>query len=314
MTPYEAMMYNVWLPKVRQAVNNEWDPRHPDAVISLIEAWHVTSVRPTLLRPGKSKSSREPEDSGLLPSWLYHNILEQLILSKLTRQVADWNPGQDPIPINIWLHPWLPHLHDRMEGIFTTIRHKLNVSWKERQWLPSNPQCPGYFDSMARGIAVFKQSDLEAFIIKAVRPKLVESLQKDFPVNPAAQDIVPLQHILAWAPLVPTHLFVHLFETEFFPKWHSVLWAWLSSPGASEEEIALWYQTWKTRVFQPDFVKQPGIATQFRAGLDMMNRSIAMGGARGPMPPPPPPIATTCQEGPIVCSRKEWARVLVPSR
>ncbi|TPX55306.1 hypothetical protein PhCBS80983_g05426 [Powellomyces hirtus] len=284
MTPYESMMYNVWLPKIRQAINNDWDPKQPDAAISLLESWYA----PT---PKESHAIGEDPDndpSKLLPSWLYHNILEQLILPKLLRRVEQWNPSQDPIPIYTWIHPWLPHLADRMEGVFTTIRHKFHVGWRERKWVPSDPTA---LETLMPWREVFKSSDMDSLVIKAILPKLVETLQNDFNINPAAQDLAPLQNVLAWSELVPTHLLVHLLETEFFPKWHNVLWTWLSSAEASLDEVAMWYQSWKTRVFSPELVKEPGMANQFRAGLDMMNRSIAMGGARGPMPAMPLPIA-----------------------
>ncbi|KAI8825833.1 GC-rich sequence DNA-binding factor-like protein-domain-containing protein [Fimicolochytrium jonesii] len=284
MSPYESMMYNLWLPKVRQAINNEWDPKHPDAAIALVEAWHLPPTRNNA--PVDLDADNDP--SVLIPSWLYHNILEQLILPKLVRAIDQWNPAQDPLPVYTWIHPWLPHLADHMEGIFTTIRHKFNVSWRDRKWTPADPSA---FETLLPWREIFRPSDMESLVMKAILPKLVETLQKDFSVNPANQDLTPLQNVLTWRPFVPNHLFVHLLETEFFPKWHSVLWTWLCSPGVSGEEITMWYRSWKTQVFPPDLVKETGIAIQFKAGLDMMNRSIEMGGARGPMPAMPPPIA-----------------------
>lgn len=286
MTPYESMMYNIWLPKVRQAVNNDWDPKHPDPVIALLEAWHA----PQQHRYHRSEEKTADSDSSvLLPSWLYHNILEQLILPKLTREVQDWNPSRDPVLVHTWIHPWLPHLADRMDSIFITIRHKLDVSWRKWEGRDQGPLV-----ILTPWKEVFKPSDMESLIVKAILPKLVLILQRDFVVNPRAQDLQPLINVFAWRDLVPTHLMVHLLETEFFPKWHRILWAWLSSPGASGEEITQWYKSWKN-VFPPELAKETGIVNQFRAGLDMMNQSMAMGGAKGPMPAPPRPIAELSQ-------------------
>lgn len=130
MTPYESMMYNIWLPKVRQAINNVWDPKQPDPAIALLEAWHAPPKRRRY--HGMEDETSNDELSVLLPSWLYHNILEQLILPKLTRAVEDWNPSRDSVLVHTWIHPWLPHLSDRMDALFTTIRHKLDMSW--RKW------------------------------------------------------------------------------------------------------------------------------------------------------------------------------------
>ncbi|TPX69352.1 hypothetical protein SpCBS45565_g02497 [Spizellomyces sp. 'palustris'] len=287
MTPYEAMMYDIWLPKVRQAINNEWSPQSPDSVITLLEAWHPQSASTkSRIRNGVTEDG---DQNVLLPSWLYQNMLEQLILPKLTREVDNWNLSQDPVAVHTWVHPWLPHLVDRMEGIFTTIRHKLVGSLKD--WHPRDPSA---LLVLMPWKEVFDQVDMESLLAKAILPKLILTLRNDFEVNPRAQDLEPLQWVFAWCSVVPAHLLVHLFETEFFPKWHKVLWAWLSSPQAKNEEITMWYKSWKG-VFPPELAKEAGIVNQFRAGLDMMNRSLAMGGARGPMPAAPPPIASMSQ-------------------
>ncbi|KAJ3162897.1 Tuftelin-interacting protein 11 [Geranomyces variabilis] len=289
MTAYENMMYGIWLPKVRQAINNRWDPKQPEPAVALLEAWYPPTPKAKRRRPAEAEEDDDLDASRLLPSWLYYNILEQLILPKLSRSVEAWNPATDPIPVHVWLHPWLPHLDDRLDAIHTAVRHKLNVMWRERRWLPSDPSALAVLKPW---IDVFKTADMDSLIVKAVLPKLVESLQKELVINPAAQDLAPLQNVLAWRPIIPVHLLVHLLETEFFPKWHTVLWQWLSAPGANLEEIAEWYRTWKTRAFDRELLMEAGIAVQFKAGLDMMNRAIAMGGAKGEMPPAPPPIAS----------------------
>ncbi|KAI9105001.1 GC-rich sequence DNA-binding factor-like protein-domain-containing protein [Phlyctochytrium arcticum] len=277
MTPYESMLYEIWLPKVRQAVNNDWDPKSPDPVIQLLDIWHLPSEL--------ESHSKSP----LLPEWLYYNILDQLIVPKLSREVGEWTPSKDP-PIHTWIHPWLPHLADRMHELLIAIRHKLTVSL--RDWEASNPQTT--ISILLPWQQVFQPSEMESLLAKVIIPKLILHLRNNFIMNPAQQDLQPLYDIFQWQALLPIHLLVHLLESEFFPKWHSVLWQWLGSPGAQTEEISQWYQSWK-RVFPPMLAKEAGIVNQFRAGLNMMNQSLAMGGAKGPMPAPPPPIAETSQ-------------------
>jgi len=102
MTPYENMMYSTWLPKVRSSINNDWDPKHPEAVILLLESW-----------------------SPLLPQFIVDNIEEQLILPKLQRAVEAWDPRTDRTPIHQWLHPWLPILAEQLQPLYVIIRHKL---------------------------------------------------------------------------------------------------------------------------------------------------------------------------------------------
>lgn len=46
----------------------------------------------------------------LLPNWVLENILDLLVLPKLTLEVEEWNPLTDTVPIHTWIHPWLPLL------------------------------------------------------------------------------------------------------------------------------------------------------------------------------------------------------------
>jgi GC-rich sequence DNA-binding factor-like protein len=45
-------------------------------------------------------------------------------------------------------------------------------------------------------------------------------------VNPAQQDIRPVQWAMQWEELTPEAQFVNLFETAFFPNWFEALCSW----------------------------------------------------------------------------------------
>lgn len=113
-------------------------------------------------------------------------------------------------------------------------------------------------------------------MLKYVVPKLGAHLRDDFRVNPRAQDMKPLERILAWSSLFRPSLFTPILEAEFFPKWLDVLHFWLVQPSPSFEEIAQWYQFWKTNF--PEHVQQmPAVAAGFTRGLQLMNEAIALG-------------------------------------
>lgn len=46
----------------------------------------------------------------LLPQWVLDNILDQLIMPRLTTEVNNWNPLTDTVPLHYWIHPWIPLL------------------------------------------------------------------------------------------------------------------------------------------------------------------------------------------------------------
>ncbi|KAK4988336.1 hypothetical protein LTR28_001738, partial [Elasticomyces elasticus] len=67
-TPYETLMYTLWLPKLRPTVTR-WDVHDPAPMISLVQAWQP-----------------------LLPPFVYSNLLDQLIIQKLSSALQSWNP------------------------------------------------------------------------------------------------------------------------------------------------------------------------------------------------------------------------------
>ena len=83
MTPFESLLWNGWLPRVRSCVNNDWDPREPHSAVELYEAW-----------------------STFLPPFIRDNFLDQLILPKVSKAVADWNPRRDNTSLRTLVFPW----------------------------------------------------------------------------------------------------------------------------------------------------------------------------------------------------------------
>lgn len=113
-------------------------------------------------------------------------------------------------------------------------------------------------------------------MLKYIVPKLGAHLREDFRVNPRAQEMKPLEHILAWSTLLRPSLFAPILEAEFFPKWLDVLHFWLIQPNPSFEEIAQWYSFWKGSFPEP-VQQMPGVAAGFTRGLQLMNEAIALG-------------------------------------
>lgn len=46
----------------------------------------------------------------VLPPWIMDNVIDQLVLPRLTAEVTIWNPLTDTTPIHVWIHPWIPLL------------------------------------------------------------------------------------------------------------------------------------------------------------------------------------------------------------
>ena len=121
--------------------------------------------------------------------------------------------------------------------------------------------------------------------MKYVVPKLGATLREDFQVNPAQQDLKPLQDVLAWVDIIRPSILSQLLETEFFPKWLTTLHQWLIHPKASFEEVVQWYSFWKG-TFPEDVQRMSGVERGFTKGLELMNKAIELGPAVSQLPRP----------------------------
>jgi tuftelin-interacting protein 11 len=118
MTAFESLLWNVWLPKVRSCINNDWSPEDPHPAVRLYEAW-----------------------SSFLPPFIRDNILDQLILPKVQKAVAEWNPRKDTVPLQTLVFPWLPHVGLRLEDVVADARRKVKTllrAWAVKEVMPTN--------------------------------------------------------------------------------------------------------------------------------------------------------------------------------
>ncbi|KAH7927332.1 TFP11-domain-containing protein [Leucogyrophana mollusca] len=248
MTPFESLLWNVWLPRVRTVLNNDWAPADPQPAVRLYEAWAT-----------------------FLPPFIRDNMLDQLVLPKVSKAVADWRPARDAVPLQTLVFPWLPHLGLRVEDVLGEARRKIKSVL--RSWTPPDAAPP----DLRAWQPLFDAPAWDALVLKHVVPKLSAHLRAHFRVNPRAQDMAPLEAALAWAPpLLRGAIVDALLEAEFFPKWLRVLHVWLVQPRVSFEEVARWYEFWRG-CFPAEVLGLPGVARGFTRGLQLMNTAIELG-------------------------------------
>lgn len=248
MTPFESLLWNVCLPKVRMSINNEWDPCDSSPAIKLYETW-----------------------AAFLPPFVRDNMLDQLILPKLAKAVSEWNPKRSTVPLQSLVFPWLPHLGLRVESVLDDARRK--VKSMLRAWAATD----GLSEDLAVWRDIFEGAEWDNLLLKYVVPKLASHLREEFRVNPRAQEMRPLaQVVLPWSSLLRGSVMSQLLEVEFFPKWLDVLYIWLIQPRVSFEEVAQWYTYWKG-VFAEDVLALKGVQKGFTRGLQLMNEAIELG-------------------------------------
>ncbi|KAJ3287503.1 hypothetical protein HDU79_005648 [Rhizoclosmatium sp. JEL0117] len=301
MTPFESMMYNIWLPKVRQDINNNWNPLNPDPCISLLEQWYPSSPSPEIIMTDGLPELANPSAPHLLPPWIFNNIINQLVLPKLLAAIDEWDPRSVLKPGAIlphqWLFPWLPVLGTRfMTTICEPVKHKLAIFFKDWHPLERYEQWEDWQPSTSIGLRVlepwkdvFSTKVFDGLVNRVVLPRLVEVLRNEFFVNPAQQINTPLEACFEWRSFFAKGVFQHLMETEFFGKWVQVLWMWCASPGCKFDEVSRWYLAWKG-VFPEDMRSWEGVLEGFKTGLEVMNMAMSGEGV-GSGPPKIVPIA-----------------------
>jgi tuftelin-interacting protein 11 len=248
MTAWESVIWNLWLPKVRSTINNDWDAHHPRAAIHLIESW-------------------EP----ILPAFIRDNILDQLILPKVRKAVDEWDTKRQTVSLYKIVWPWFSVLGERMDEILEASKRRIRSIL--RHWVVKD----GVPKELGRWKKdIYSSSEWDKLVIQYIIPKLGVCLREDFKINPANQDMTPFEWVMPWSELIRGSMMTHLLDVEFFPKWLDTLYLWLVHPGYKPDEVANWFLWWKSQF--PEQVRDHD-STQhaFKQALDLMNQAVELG-------------------------------------
>jgi tuftelin-interacting protein 11 len=257
LDPYSALVWSSVIPSFRNAVTL-WDPRIHQPMIAVLDAW-----------------------APLLPNWILDNVLEQMVMTKITTAVSVWDPLTDTIPIHIWIHPWTGLLGPKMEdAVYPTIRDKLSKAL--RAW---NPE-----DRSARAMltpwkGVFAEDDFQVFLTKNIVPKL-ELRMAEFVINPLQQDLEIFNQVWEWNELISTPMMAQILDKYFFTKWMQTLVIWLNQ-SPNFDQVSRWYTGWKGQ-FSEEILKQVNVKEHFRRALELMQRATGDASTVTPTPIPTP--------------------------
>lgn len=288
-SPYETMMYTLWLPKIRTAITN-WSVLDPAPLTKLISAW----------RP-------------LLPAFIYSNLTDQLLVPKLASALQSWDARKRShhhrqsnlkhTQPHTYLFPWLQHLPPYQLDPKAQNSLLADVKRKLRHVMDGWDVSSGILPSLEEWRNLLS-TELDHLLVRHLLPRLSLHLSANLEIDPSDQDLTPLEDVLKWQPFLKPEIFARLFVAEFFPKWLSTLHLWLTSPEASLEEITQWVAWWKEQIPAPIF-RQPDVQKEWTKGNAMINSAVDLFEAGEDLSALPPPAA-----GPARPVAKEAARKL----
>ncbi|KAJ5777799.1 hypothetical protein N7520_001045 [Penicillium odoratum] len=258
-SPYETMIYTIWLPRVRSALMNEWDVYDPAAATSLVEAWKK-----------------------IIPPFVLSNILDQLIVPKLSGALKAWKPrssrrhpsSQQEGQFPWWLFQWLQYLDERHTnpsqptGLMSDAKRKFRVvldSWSLHRGL-------------IKGLDLWRgalRSEFDICLRNHLLPRLARHLRENFTVNPQDQDLTVLEDVLRWKEFFQPNVMGLLLVSDFFPKWHEILYIWLTND-PNYEEVGTWFSWWREQI-PPEVNELTIVEEQWNKGLQTMHQALELG-------------------------------------
>ncbi|CAH1104934.1 unnamed protein product [Psylliodes chrysocephalus] len=244
--PYDSLIWHTWMPVMRTCVSL-WNTRDCDPLITAIETW----------KP-------------LLPDWIVENIISQLLMPKIIKEVNDWNPLTDTTPIHVWIHPWIPLLDEKLQAtVYPVIQEKLGNALTN--WHPSDRSAKLMLQPWQRALS---QGAFVAFLLKHIVPKLQICMQS-LAINPHQQHLDAWHWVMDWSDMLSVGNMTLILDKFFFPRWLQTLAVWLNH-NPNYTQVTEWYSGWK-RMVSDELLNQPSIKENFHKALEMMNRAVNIG-------------------------------------
>jgi tuftelin-interacting protein 11 len=274
-SPYETMIYTLWLPRVRSALLNDWDVYDPSKATALVAAWKA-----------------------IVPPFVYANVLDQLVVPKVGLALKQWKPrssrrhagSEQDGKFPWWLFTWLPYLDERHTnprqptGLMSDAKRKFRSvldTWSLRKGLIDRIEI--WRDALG--------SEFDVCLRNHLLPRLARHLREDFTVNPQDQDLTALEDVLRWKAFFKPNIMGLLLISDFFPKWHEILYIWLTND-PNYEEVGAWFSWWRTQI--PAEVNELTLVDEeWNKGLQTMDLASQLGDRAAAELPRPATAQTT---------------------
>ncbi|KAL1884030.1 hypothetical protein Daus18300_000139 [Diaporthe australafricana] len=255
-TPYESMMYKLWLPHISRAVR-EWNVRDAEPMIAVFEAWH-----------------------SVLPGFLKTQLLEQDIIRRLDEAIAKWEPKrkkQHNLP-HLWLFPWFQYLPEHHLDPKASTGLVADVKRKFRQLIDVWDFNRGVIPGLREWRDILRNNRTDQWtplVLNHILPNMAGYIRKNFDVNPSDQQTDVLTAVLDWLDSVSPAMVAEVIASEIFPKWHEILYQWLIMESVNYDDVAQWCEWWHDEALA-GIDDIPSIASEFEKGLHTIEHALEL--------------------------------------
>ena len=272
-TPYESLLNTLWLPRVRSAITDDWDPHDANTLVTFVQIW----------KP-------------ITPPYILSSLLSRLIPLRLSEAILAWRPDgskkksrtdSTQAPPHTYVFPWLPYLPSYHTSPTSSMGLVADFKRKLKSLLSSwSMTSAGVVPHLSSWQPILK-GELLSLLTRHLLPRLVTHLADHFLVDPSDQDLSPLSQVLQWSPYLPSTTMAHLLVAELFPKWHQTLHIWLTSD-PNYDEIREWFLWWKDQL-PGEINAVPAIEAEWNKGLETIAMALDLGPEAVATNLPPPP-------------------------
>eukprot|EP01133_Synstelium_polycarpum_P018005 gene18005-21486_t len=247
---YFVIMRDLFMPVFKLYIRTKWSVREDAGrVVALVGFW-----------------------SAAMPPVILDTLLEHAVLPRLRSEVAAWSPATDPIPIDSWMHPWLPFLRVELEALYPGIRQTLISTLSA--WQAGDLSARTLLEPWKQ---VFEGNSMDSLLNRAIVPKF-EAAFKAAQYSPAASeedDTSIVAFLIEWDGLLPIQTMLGVLERSFFPRWLAALVAALQEKPSrvTDERLLTWYSVWKASFKSIWEAGGSRLKSPFSISLDLIDRS-----------------------------------------
>lgn len=165
-------------------------------------------------------------------------VISKSIVSRLSREIDNWQPYEDQIAIHTWILPWLGLID--LSSLYTKIIKRFEMALDK--WQAKDKSAKMLLKPWKQVL----HKKFDEFVNMHVLPKLLFFLQ-DFEIPEDFKQTKSIRCVLEWIGIVPIEGIVDGFKTVFYPKWKNTLEKVIEH-NSDMDKVFEWFRYWEKKI------------------------------------------------------------------